>query len=223
VKPRLLDLFCCQGGAGMGYHRAGFDVVGVDINPQPRYPFEFHQAEALWFLRAHWREFDAIHASPPCQAHSDLQKQSKIEYEDLIGPTRWMLERTSLPWVIENVEGAPLIDPVTICGAAVEGVSVIRHRRFESNVPLVGVPCPPEGHPRVFTYDERKKHKGRLDQNTSYVQVTGGGNCTVANKRRAMGTPWMTGRGCNEAIPPAYAEHIGRQLLAHPNAARVAA
>lgn len=220
-RPRLLDLFCGAGGAGEGYARNGFDVIGVDIAPQPNYRFAFSQDDALVVLRLILRDgryrgvsFDAIHGSPPCQRYSDLQKQNGRSYPDLIAPTRERLAATGLPYVIENVEGAPLIDPVMICGASIPGLRVIRHRLFESNVPLTGVPCPSK-HPLVFTYDKRKAHYGRLNQNTSFVQVTGGGNCTVANKRAAMGVPWMTGAEANEAIPPAYAEHIGRQLMEH--------
>jgi DNA (cytosine-5)-methyltransferase 1 len=226
-----LDLFCGEGGVSHGLVAAGWDVVGVDLDSKAlkRYPHLWVQDDAirtLWRLLFNGqicgyrlRDFGLIWASCPCQAHSDLQKQSKIEYVDLIAPTRELLEQTGLPYIIENVEGAPLRDPVTICGAGVPGVSVIRHRQFESNLPLVGVDCPRDedgkvDHPLVFTHDKRKAHYGKLDQNTSYVQVTGGGNCTVANKRRAMGTPWMSGHGCNEAIPPAYAEHLGRQAMA---------
>jgi DNA (cytosine-5)-methyltransferase 1 len=223
-KPRLLDLFCGAGGVAKGFQRAGFYVVGVDIEPQPNYcGDEFHQTDAPEVLRIllsgeAWKgyrleDFVAIHASPPCQAHSDLQKQSKIEYTDLIAATRALLKQTGLPYVIENVEGAPLVDPVMLCGTAFPGLRVIRHRLFESNVPLRGTACPAK-HPLVFTYDKRKAHCGKLDQDTAYVQVTGGGNCTVANKRAAMGVPWMTGREANEAIPPAYAEHIGHYLMA---------
>lgn len=217
MKPRLLDLYCGAGGAGYGYHLAGVDVVGVDIAPQPNYPFAFIRADALKVLedREFLAGFDAIHASPPCQAHSDLQKQSKRTYPDLVAPTRELLELSGLPYVIENVEGAPLRNPVMVCGAGIPGLRVvIRHRLFESNVPLVGVPCPPR-HPLVFTYDKRKAHYGRLDQDVSFVQVTGGGNCTVRNKRAAMGIDWMTGAEVNEAIPPAYTEFLGAQLLAH--------
>jgi DNA (cytosine-5)-methyltransferase 1 len=214
ARPILLDLFCCAGGMAMGYYRAGFDVIGVDIAPQPNYPFEFHQMDALDALR--WMNLDrctAIHASPPCQAHSDLQKQSKREYEDFIPPVREALRATGLPYVIENVEGAPLIDPVMLCGTMFPGLRVLRHRLFETNWPLV---APRHGrHPLVFTHDKRKAHYGKLDQNTAFVQVTGGGNCTVANKADAMGIDWMTGRELNEAIPPAYAEYIGGGLLAH--------
>jgi DNA (cytosine-5)-methyltransferase 1 len=217
---RILDLFCCEGGAGEGYHRAGFEVVGVDMEEQSRYPHEFRRADALdvldWlatFGHVFGRTFDAIHASPPCQAHSDLQKQSKIEYPDFIVPVRELLQRIGLPYVIENVEGAPLEDPVLLCGTMFPSLRVIRHRLFETNWPLrVPKHRASSDHPLVFTHDKRKAHYGRLNQDESFVQVTGGGNCTVANKRAAMGTPWMTGKGCNEAIPPVYTAWIGMQL-----------
>ena len=211
----LLDLFCCAGGAAMGYHRAGFDVIGVDINPQPNYPFEFVEADALsalWYLDA---KYAAVHASPPCQRYSDLahRNRNRDQWPDLIDEVRDALQATGLPYVIENVEGAPLIDPIMLCGTMFDGLRVIRHRLFESNAPLIGVEHPK--HPLVFTHDKRKAHYGQLDQDTSFVQVTGGGNCTVANKRAAMGVPWMTGKEPNEAIPPAYTDFIGAQLLAH--------
>lgn len=203
----------------MGYHRAGFDVVGVDIEPQPNYPFEFWQEDALavaaeFVTRSCKEPIDIIHASPPCQRWSDLVKRNSNAHEwpDLITPLRELLIATGLPYVIENVEGAPLYDPITLCGVSFPELRVIRHRLFESNVPLVAPEHKP--HPLVFTHDKRKAHYGRLDQDTSYVQVTGGGNCTVANKRDAMGVPWMTGAGANEAIPPAYTTWIGSQLLA---------
>lgn len=212
MKPRLLDLFCGAGGCSVGYHRAGFVTVGVDLYPQPNYPYPFFRADALEFIELYGDQFDAIHASPPCQAHSDLQKQSKIEYADLIGPTRDLLERAGVPYVIENVEGAPLLDPTVLCGTMFPGLRVIRHRLFETNWPLE---APPHGqHPLVFTHDKRKAHYGRLDQDSSFVQVTGGGNASVANKRAAMGIDWMTGREVNQAIPPAYTEYVGRQLFA---------
>ncbi len=223
-RPLLLDLFCGAGGASKGYHDAGFEVVGVDIEPMPRYPFPFVQMDALEYLEAFqegrtWyngRSVAAIHASPPCQAWSDLQKQSKIVYEDFIGPTRDKLNEIGLPWVIENVEGAPLRNAAKLCGASVSfpDLRVIRHRYFETNWPLRGVQCP-QKHPLVFTYDKRKPHYGKLDQNEAYVQVTGGGNCSVANAKDAMGISWMTKMELNEAIPPAYAEYVGRQLMDH--------
>jgi DNA (cytosine-5)-methyltransferase 1 len=214
TRPWLLDLFCCQGGAAVGYHRAGFDVLGVDINPQPRYPFPLVVGDAIEQgrqLLATGR-FAAVHASPPCQAHSDLQKQSKRHYEDFIPATRELLRASGLPYVIENVEGAPLRAPVTLCGTMFPGLRVIRHRLFESNAALW---TPPHGeHPLVFTHDKRKRHYGQLDQNTSFVQVTGGGNCSVANARAALGIDWMDKHGLNESLPPAYTYWIGRQLLA---------
>ena len=190
--------------------------MGIDIEPQPNYPFKFIQGDALLYAadRSFLTGFDVIHASPPCQAHSDLQKQSKLVYQDFIPDTRALLEASGLPYVIENVEGAPLIDPIMLCGTMFPSLRVIRHRLFESNIKLT-VPQHPAKHPLVFTYDKRKAHYGKLDQNTSFVQVTGGGNCTVANKADAMGIGWMTGRELNEAIPPAYTEYIGRQLLTH--------
>jgi DNA (cytosine-5)-methyltransferase 1 len=164
--------------------------------------------------------FDAVHASPPCQRFSDLAKRNDNadEWPDLIDPVREMLIASGLPFMIENVEGAPLREPVMLCGTMFDETSVIRHRLFETNWPLT---APEHGkHPLVFTHDKRKAHYGRLDQDTSYVQVTGGGNATLANKRRAMGMPWASGRGCNEAIPPAYSEWIGHQLMAVLDASR---
>jgi DNA (cytosine-5)-methyltransferase 1 len=212
-KPRLLDLFCCAGGAGMGYSRAGFEVVGVDLSPQPNYPFEFIQADALALDDSFFAKFDAIHASPPCQSYSDLAKRNRNAHEwpRLIEPVREVLNSTGLPWIMENVEGAPMVDPIVLCGTMFRGLRVIRHRLFESNIAL---DAPPHGtHPLVFTHDKRKSHYGKLDQNTSFVQVTGGGNCTITNAKDAMGIDWMTKNELNEAIPPAYTQYLGKQLL----------
>jgi DNA (cytosine-5)-methyltransferase 1 len=215
AKPRLLDLFCCAGGAAMGYHRAGFEVIGVDIDPQPNFPFEFIQSDALT-LDPEWvASFDVIHASPPCQSYSDLAKRNRNGHmwPRLIEPVRDMLNRSGRPYIIENVEGAPLIEPVVLCGTMFPGLRVIRHRLFESNIDLE---VPPHGeHPLVFTHDKRKAHYGKLNQDTSFVQVTGGGNCTMKNARDAMGgIDWMkTKTELNESIPPAYTEYLGRQML----------
>jgi len=197
----------------MGYHRAGFEVVGVDIDPQPNYPFEFIQADALRLDDEFLLSFDAIHASPPCQSYSDLAKRNGNGHlwPRLIEPVRKMLSATGLPYVIENVEGAPLIDPVVLCGTMFPPLRVIRHRLFETNFDLT---APPHGkHPLVFTHDRRKAHYGKLDQDRSFVQVTGGGNCTIANARDAMGIDWMNKGELNESIPPAYTEHIGNRLI----------
>lgn len=214
---RLLDLCCGAGAAARGYQQAGFEVVGVDIEPQPRYAGDaFFRGDALdrgvEFLQGFM--FDAVHISPPCQAHSDLQKQSKRYYVDLIPAARVLCRMSGLPYVIENVEGAPLRDPVRLCGAMFPELRVYRHRLFETNWPLVA----PE-HPRhvelTYTHDKRKAHYGLpLDLDTMRVQVTGGGNAPVWAKARAMGVDWMTGRELNEAIPPAYTRHIGEQLAA---------
>ena len=197
----------------MGYHRAGFDVVGVDIVPQPNYPFEFVLADALKLDMAFLRSFDAIHASPPCQSYSDLARRNGNAHmwPRLIEPVRSMLRSSGLPYIIENVEGAPLENPVVLCGTMFPELRVIRHRLFESNFPLE---VPAHGkHPLVFTHDKRKRHYGTLDQDTSFVQVTGGGNCTVANAKDALKIDWMTKNELNESIPPAYTAYLRQQLM----------
>ena len=215
-KPRLLDLFCCAGGAGMGYARAGFEVVGVDINPQPRYPFEFHQADALEFLRTHGGQFDAIHASPPCQHYSVASKShngNADSHPDLVPVVRDLLHEIGRPWIIENVIGAPLQNPVVLCGTMFDGLRVIRHRQFESSEALTAPgKCGP--HPLCYTMDKRKPHYGKLDEMTAFVMVNGGGNCSKAAAADAMGIDWMTKNELNEAVPPAYTEYLGWQLRA---------
>jgi DNA (cytosine-5)-methyltransferase 1 len=212
-KPRLLDLFCCAGGAGVGYSRAGFEVVGVDINPQPNYPLPFIQADALKLSRRFISSFDAVHASPPCQAYSDLAKRNgnAHEWPRLIEPIRDIFIRTGLPYVIENVSGAPLLNPVVLCGTMFPELRVLRHRLFEANFAIVP---PPHGkHPICHTFDKRKGQYGKTDEMRDFVSVNGGGNCSVAAARDAMGINWMTKNELNEAIPPAYSEFIGNQLL----------
>ncbi len=214
-KPRLLDLFCCAGGAGLGYSRAGFEVVGVDIDAQPHYPFSFIEGDALSLDRDFLLTFDAIHASPPCQSYSDLAKRNGNghTWPRLIEPVRAMLVKTGLPYVIENVDGAPLINPVILCGTMFRGLRVLRHRLFEANFAILTPPH--RKHPKVHTFDRRKAHYGKTDEWKDFVQVTGGGNCTLAAARQAMGIEWMTKNEINEAIPPAYTELIGKQLLQH--------
>ena len=214
-KPWLLDLFCCAGGAGMGYSQAGFRVIGVDIEPQPVYPFPFIQHDALTLDPRFLALFDAIHASPPCQSYSDLAKRNGNgdSWPRLIEPVREVLIRTGLPYVIENVEGAPLRDPAILCGTMFDGLRVIRHRLFETNFPIA-VPSHRE-HPLVHTFDRRKNHYGKTDDRKDFVQVTGGGNCTIAAARDAMGINWMTKKEINEAIPPVYTRWVGGQLMAH--------
>jgi DNA (cytosine-5)-methyltransferase 1 len=205
MRPRLLDLFCCQGGAAKGYVDAGFDVVGVDITPQPRYPYPFHQRDALDFARIHGRHFDAIHASPPCQLYTNAQKINGNPHPDLIGPVRELLEELGLPYVIENVPGAPLNDPVELCGAMF-GLGTYRHRLFEANWP-VEVPTHP-------AHEAKTTKMGRAPLPGQMMHVVGNFS-GVAQAKKAMGIDWMTRDGLREAIPPAYTEFIGRQLMQH--------
>jgi DNA (cytosine-5)-methyltransferase 1 len=214
----LLDVCCKAGGASFGYYLAGFNVVGVDREPQPHYPFPFIRAD-LRDLDPQWvaENFDAVAASPPCWAHSDLAHRTGREYEDFIPETRALLEASGLPYVIENVEGAPLRDPLVLCGTQFDGLRVTRHRLFESPFLLYPPqPCP-RRHPLHFTHDKRKAHYGQLDEWTAFVTVTGGGNSSKAAAEDAMGIPaaWMTKDEINQAIPPAYTEWIGRQLADH--------
>lgn len=204
TRLRLLDLYCCQGGAGMGYHRAGFDVVGVDIDPQPRYPFAFIQADALEYLTEHGHEFDAIHASPPCQAYTNAQKIMGNNHPDLLGPTRDALEALGKPYVIENVPGAPLRDPVELCGAMF-GLGTYRHRLFETNWELHTPPHP--------THTVPTTKMGRAPIPGQMMHVVGNFS-GVTQAKAAMGIDWMTRDGLRESIPPAYTTHIGLQLAA---------
>ncbi len=214
-RPKLLDLFCCAGGAALGYSQAGFEIIGVDINSQPNYPFAFIQADVLDLARRFTTLFDAIHASPPCQSYSDLAKRNRNadDWPRLIEPVRELLIESGLPYVIENVEGASLIDPIVLCGTMFPGLRVLRHRLFEVNF---DVPQPCHGkHPKVHTFDRRKSHFGKTDEWKDFVQVTGGGNCTLAAAGDAMGIDWMTKGEINEAIPPAYTEYVGKHLKRH--------
>lgn len=210
---RILDLFCCAGGAGVGYKNAGFDVVGVDIEPQPNYPLPFIQCDVLKLDQGFISLFDAVHASPPCQSYSDLAKRNgnADAWPRLIEPVREILVRSGLPYIIENVDGAPLLDPIVLCGTMFKGLRVIRHRLFEVNFPVL---TPKHGkHPKVHTFDKRKSHYGKTNDMRDFVQVTGGGNCTIAAARDAMQIDWMTKGELNEAIPPAYTQFIGKQLV----------
>lgn len=215
MKPRLLDLFCGAGGAGMGYHRAGFEVVGVDIKRQPNYPFEAIVADALEVLSREmvcgvWRlaDFDAIHASPPCQAYSVLRGFTTSKYPTLIEPVRELLLQTDLPYVIENVMGAPLISPVRLCGSSF-GLRVWRHRLFElsGRPPAMVPPCSHVHHPLPLdvtgtggpSSKPRTKSGGGLSRKPS----------SLAQAREAMGIDWMTRSELAEAVPPAMTEWIG--------------
>ncbi len=207
ARPRLLDLFSGAGGAGMGYAQAGFEVVGVDHRPMPRYPFEFHQADALTFPLD---GFDAIHASPPCQAYSVTRSLSTKVHPELVEATRERVHGSGLPWVIENVPGAPLLAPIVLCGTefglrSPSGHWVRRHRLFESNVFLMGaggcncvgkLTAYTTGHPPAETTLWKGWQMGRRDSAI------------------AFGIDWMVGDELTQAIPPAYTRFIGEQLLA---------
>jgi DNA (cytosine-5)-methyltransferase 1 len=208
VKPRILDLFCCQGGASRGYVLAGFDVDGVDCAPQPRYPYPFRQADALSVLEdpAFIRRFyQAIHASPPCQCYSNAQRIQDREHPDLIGPIRERLQSLGLPFVLENVVGAPLREPVTLCGSMFGLRRTYRHRLFETGGFTAGAP-------------EHSLHvapiakMGRAPKVGDVIHAVGNFS-GVELVRRDWGVPWMNRDGIREAIPPAYTEYIGARLL----------
>lgn len=205
---RALDLFCGAGGAGMGLHRAGFEVVGVDINPQPRYPFEFHQADAMKYPLD---GFDFIWASPPCQKFCALKTREDLShYPDLIEPIRKRLKAAAysegIKYVIENVAGAPVREDLMLCGAMF-GLRSYRHRFFECNF-LIEQPAHPKHMVRVNRRGEnRRKHWA----NGGFMTITGdvGTYCGP----EAMGIDWMTGNEMSEAIPPAYSAYIGRAAI----------
>lgn len=208
---KLLDLFCGAGGAAKGYHDAGFTVVGVDIEPQPRYPYEFHHADAMTFPLD---GFDAIHASPPCQHYSyasNCRPGLAAKYPDLVGPVRERLQATGLPYVIENVPGAPLHDPVELCGCHF-GLTVMfggakfglyRPRLFESNFPIPQ-PGPHRHEHRAFSVFGHGRPGNRPD-------MKGPGYAAAA--RAVMGCEWMRRDELDESIPPAFAEYAGLHLM----------
>lgn len=211
-RPRLLDLFCGAGGAAMGYHRAGFDVVGVDVRPMPHYPFEFHQADALTFPLD---GFDAVHASPPCQPFTAYRRRGAgvgARYPDIIGPTRDWLDASGLPYVIENVYGAPLDRQVTmLCGSGF-GLDVRRHRYFEATFPILGVGC-------VHGWQQPRFAQATNRTNRRRTVEVGVWRIPLKVQQQAMGIDWMTLEELSEAIPPAYTEHVGAFLLDHLKAA----
>lgn len=187
-RPRLLDLFCGAGGAGMGYHRAGFEVVGVDLEPQPHYPFEFHEADALTFPI---EGFDAVHASPPCPHYANVTKWrgNPDDHPALIEPMREALLRSGLPFVIENVRTNALRSPIVLCGSMFE-LRIRRHRYFESNADLPWF-MPACRHRSTDLAFEHKAERAYAD---------------------AMGCDWMTAVEARQAIPPAYTEWVGQHL-----------
>lgn len=236
-RPRLLDLFAGAGGAAMGYHRAGFDVVGVDINPQPRYPFEFKQMDAMDTLRGASQmvtnfgtsglDFDAIHASPPCQAYSVTRHSHGKTHPELVEPVRELLQEIGLPWVMENVPGAPMTNYVELCGASFEleatdddGAPLVlrRHRLFETSF-MVWSPPPCEcaryrnaGVMVGGVYGAGPSNRSKSPWKGS-DRRRGGYTPKQHVRAELMGIEWMTQAELSQAIPPAYTEWVGRQLL----------
>lgn len=212
MRPLALDLFCCAGGASMGLHRAGFDVTGVDIRRQPHYPFRFVQGDAL---RPPFdlRRFDFIWASPPCQAHTALKTMHNAkEHEDLIPQTREMLQASGALYVIENVPGAPLRSPIMLCGTmfglGIPEAELRRHRNFETGPHYWSIPHPPCRH--------RKRTIGVYGggHGVSLHRHAKGQPCFTADQERAaMGMEWVSVDALSQAIPPAYAECIGRAAM----------
>lgn len=212
MRPRLLDLYCKAGGASVGYFRAGFEVVGVDIKPQPHYPFEFYQGDALTYPL---EGFDAYHASPPCQAWGTLRKLNVsrgvvTEYPKLIIPIRERLRTTGKPYVIENTLGAPLIEPAMLCGSSF-GLLVRRHRLFETNFALLQLPC--VHYNEVADKPALHRHQGNKSRVIGCYGHGRGKGDTVSLWSNAMGIDWMTRAELTQAIPPAYTEFIGKYML----------
>lgn len=233
---RLLDLFCGAGGCSVGYARAGFEVVGVDIEPHKTYPYAIHVGDAMVVLRrllagelvpfthrdgrVEWlglADFDAIHASPPCQAYSITRHTHSVEHPDLYVPVREALTWTGLPWVIENVPGVPMRDYLLLCGSMFDlgttdddgrELRLQRHRLFESNVFLMAPgPCRHDARQVGGVYGGGNNSRDR-------AKVRRGGYTPRAHIGRAlMGIDWMGWDDLTQAIPPAYTEHIGEQLL----------
>jgi len=210
-QPKLLDLFCGAGGAGMGYIEAGFDVTGIDINPQPDYPGKFIQGDALAYLAAHGHEYDVRHASPPCQASSALTKGTNKgrEYINLIPATRALLALVEGPSIIENVQGSDLRRDLTLCGEMF-GLGVIRHRYFEA-INWVPEPIPHVPHRgRVAGW----RHGEWFDGPYFAVYGEGGGKGSVEQWQDAMDMHWTSNRkSIAEAIPKAYTKFIGDQMM----------
>lgn len=206
MKPRLLDLFSGAGGAAAGYAAAGFEVVGVDNRPQPRYPFEFVMADALEFISQHGAGFDVIHASPPCQAYTHTAASRKLaDHPDLLAPTRTLLRQIGRPYVIENVSGATMPEAFVLCGSSF-GLPIVRHRKFEVWPPgVVGlVPS---------TCGQCSQASGHGPGYYPYAD----GTWEPAWREHVVPVvwPWMTTREAGQAIPPAYTQWIGEQLLVH--------
>lgn len=208
---RLVDLFCGAGGATRGYRQAGFHVTGVDLEPQPRYCGDaFYRGDALAFLLEFGHEFDVIHASPPCQRFTAYKRRGGGVGDDhlnLISETRQLVRALRVPYVIENVPGAPLVDPVQMCGSSF-GLNVRRHRLFEANWPLTAPPCDHGWQTPRFAPATNRTNLRRTVEVGVY-------RIPLAVQQAAMGIDWMRLPELSQAIPPAYTQHIGEHLAAH--------
>jgi DNA (cytosine-5)-methyltransferase 1 len=232
AKPRLLDLFCGAGGASVGYSRAGFEVVGVDIKPQPRYPFEFVQADALDFLRSKkwavdtaletWDQWDAIHASPPCQFATAYKRTGNVkDSPNLIHEARELLDATGLPWVIENVEQASpwMFGYTMLCGSMFDPpMEIQRHRLFETSYHWELQPPQWPCRHKLNGKDRYPggRSKSRTGSSRGLVRATmeiGSWDIPLSVQQEAMDIDWMTLEELSQAIPPAYTEFIGTQLM----------
>jgi len=220
MRPRLLDLFCCAGGAAMGYHQAGFEVVGVDIRPQPRYPFEFIQADVLTLDPAFLASFDAIHASPPCQGYSDLRHApGTVGAPRLISDVRSKLGQTGRPFVIENVAGAEseMLNPRRLCGSmfglGAQGCQLQRHRLIEATFWIDQLNCRHTAAATIGVYGGHARKRSAKHGGRGTRDVWTGGHKAAASE--ALGIDWMTLQELSEAIPPAYTRFVGEHLMAH--------
>lgn len=212
-RKKLLDLYCGGGGASLGYERAGFDVTGVDNVLQRKYRGKFILSDAIEYVLQHGHEYDCIHASPPCQKYSLAAMQHRIsgkEYPDLISETRDALRKTGKPYIIENVQGAPLLNPIVLCGSMFESYAggvlrTYRHRLFESNLPLYAPKC-------VHNYPQAKM--GRRAKANEFIQFVG--HYTDADiVREMLGLEWLSKKEISQCVPPQYTEFLGKQILIH--------
>lgn len=202
----------------MGYYRAGFDeIVGVDNRPMPRYPFDFVFGDALEYVAEHGREFDAIHASPPCQAftkYKNVRPNLPDKYPDLVEPTRAALSTSGKSWVLENVVGAPVNGMIMLCGSMF-GMDIRRHRLFESNIQILTPPCNHSmWEPNRFP-GGRSRERGNARVLCRGTVEIGRWNIPIETQNAAMGVDWMELSELSQSIPPAYAEYIGKHLIAY--------
>jgi len=202
----ILDLYCGAGGAAMGLRQAfpEAQIIGVDINPQPRYPFTFVQGDAIEYLQRHWSaSFDFVWASPPCQAYTPLKVTTGKEYPDLVADTRLALEASDSPWIMENVPQAPFINPIRLCGTMFPGLRVYRHRIFESNF---SVPEPPHPKHVIRSTGAQRGRKAHYEAG-GFITITGDVGTYCGG---AMGIDWMNGNELSQAIPPAYSLYVAQ-------------